>query len=467
MSHPVRLLAALVVLSAASAWGGERLLKNDSFTGLGGVNKKSLGEYQGAGALLTADAGDYPLTMVGVDVLVPPAAGSGGDIGAYLIEVWREDPARGPIDPPRPGADGGSNPSVYASGIQLTTSVSQFNRFTFPTAIVVDAGSVFIAITEQLSTADDNTTLAYDTGPIAPGRNFFFGPGWSELDGGAQGVTGNWILRAVLQVPDLPVAVTSITPNSGRNDQQTPVTIAGGNFELTSQAFLGTNPLTIVSISPPNQIQARVPAGLTPGPYDVRVVNVGGLSATLANGFTVLSSFDAGPDDAGLPDAGIPDAGPVDGGSQDAGGEPDAGQSASLRLESITPPEGYAAEETKVVLIGEGFQAGVQVMVGATLLDPVEFKSAAVLNTTVPSGLDPGTHDVRVVNPDGKQAKLEKAFTVYSGTRAHPNGCGCGSGGPAAGVFAALGLVLLLARRRANPAAAARASSRRCGWPSP
>jgi len=81
--------------------------------------------------------------------------------------------------------------------------------------------------------------------------------------------------------------VTSILPDSGKNDGSTDVTVTGTDFTGGCTMKIGTTPCTVNTVTQ-TSIDAVVPAGITPGIYDVTVTNPDGLSGTLSQGFTVL-----------------------------------------------------------------------------------------------------------------------------------------------------------------------------------
>lgn len=409
------------------ALAGTRLVQNDNFTGSGTVNSAvSFPEYAGAGVVFTPDGG-YPLKIIGIDVLsVGYSTGSSGEIGAYQWDLWRE--ADGPITPPNRAA-------LRTGSVQFTTSASVFNRIDFQTTpITVASGRVFVNVSEQTSTAMDSTTIAIDTAPLVPGANWwrFGGGGFTPLelpDGGFyNGINHNWIIRLVLEVPDQPVTVTSVFPNSGVNTMPTAVVISGTNFEFTSKAYVGTNALTVTSRSGTTSISATVPAGLPPATYPVKVENSPTAFGTLMNAFTVLlgdGGMGTGGGAGGASGGGTGGSG-GSGGSGGAGGTGGSGGGpVALRLDEITPNDAYSQETTKVVLTGAGFETGAEVLIGPRVLDVVTVKSQAVINAEVPPGIRQGTYDVTVLNLDGQRAEIKDGFTVYAGVRTK-QGCGCG-----------------------------------------
>ena len=156
MTSRLLLLAALI---SATAGAGARVIKNDNFNGTGNIfSGLSFGEYQGAGVLFVPDAGDYPLKIVAVDVLLVPYMNQGTSIGQYEFDLWDED--GGTVTPPAFGAYHGR---IDRQALALNTSSSMFNRYTFPTPIIVNGGKVFVKLSEVLDTASDGTTIALDT----------------------------------------------------------------------------------------------------------------------------------------------------------------------------------------------------------------------------------------------------------------------------------------------------------------
>lgn len=413
--------------------------------GTGAVQQVGLGEYEGGAVLFTPDPSDYPLQIVGIDVLVVPYNGaSAGSPGAYLVNVW--DETGGSLTPPKL-VDGGSYGPLRQQSVALTSSSTSFNRINI-TPLTVNAGGVFVSVTQQQSSAMDDTALALDQGPFRRG-NWFFNGGGTYLpvdlpDGGTlNGQRGNWIIRLVVSAPDVPVSVTSITPASAATDSVTPVVIAGSNFELGAKAFVGATELTLTQFST-TSLSASVPAGLAVGRHDVKVRNLNGLEGVLANGFTVTMP------DGGQPMGGGAAGGGAAGGAAAGGGASGGGASGggtaivALQVDAITPAEAFAEDETRASLTGSGFVDGAQVFIGGVAIDQAQVRSAAVLAITIPpKALPVGVHDVTVLNLSGARATATKAFTVKAGSRTKTSGCSTTTWGAPL-----VALALLLVRKR-------------------
>jgi len=213
-----RLLVLFAALLGGTADAGTKIIKNDTFTGAGGINAGvSFGEYEGAGVMFEPAPGDYPLKIVGIDILLVPYMMQGFGIGQYEFDLW--DEAGGAIPPADP-TDGGAYyvGRISKEALMLQTSTTMFNRYTFPVPINVASGRVFVKVSEILDTASDGTTIALDTAAAPkPGANYFFnGSGaftpFDQADGGFyRALNHNWVIRLVLEVPDVAVTVTSIT----------------------------------------------------------------------------------------------------------------------------------------------------------------------------------------------------------------------------------------------------------------
>lgn len=456
-AYDQRMTSRLVVLLAAAISGtaaaGTKVIKNDNFTGAGNIfSGLSFGEYQGAGVLFEPDAADYPLKIIGVDILlVPYNMQSGTTIGQYEFDLWDES---GGTVPPPTLPDGG----IYYQGrisqqaLQLSTSTTMFNRYTLPAPITVPSGKIFVKVSQILETSVDGTTIAMDNATTPkPNANWFFdGQGYFHRfdlpDGGyyAAGLNRNWIIRLVLEVPDVAVLVNSINPNSSLTNVSTNVVINGANFEVGARAFLGTNELTINNVTG-TTIGATVPLGLPAARYDVRVRNPSGVEGVLPNGYQILDA-DGGTGTGGGAGGGA--GGGTGGGGGGTGGG--GGSAEPLTLTAVTPNQTYAGDPTNLFITGTGFEAGAKLLIGGTRVDEPIVESAGVISASLTAGLlTPGTWDVTVINLSGQQATLPMAFQVLAGTKVKP-GCSCGS----TELFPVLLFALALIGRR-------RASSRR------
>lgn len=114
------------------------------------------------------------------------------------------------------------------------------------------------------------------------------------------------------------------------------------------------------------------------------------------------SGSDSGSDVGG--DIGL-DATPADvsGGDQDT--------SSGLSITSVSPSSITNDQSTNIAIVGSGFIAGAQVLVGAEAVGVTETQSG-IIKATVPEGFALGRHDVIVTNPGGDTAILEDGLEV-------------------------------------------------------
>ncbi len=172
--------------------------------------------------------------------------------------------------------------------------------------------------------------------------------------------------------------LVQVSPKSGPLVGGTAVTLTGADLPSAD-----AGPLVLFG--------TKVAAGVTPGedgnlaaisPGDrlgsvgVTITTAAGLSTRVTNGFTYF----------------------------------DDGQVATLRVLSITPPDGLPAGGTSVVVHGLGFDPAATLHLGDTLVDAVVVDANTITATTLP-GADGASIDVTVTNPDTTAASLKEGFT--------------------------------------------------------
>lgn len=191
-----------------------------------------------------------------------------------------------------------------------------------------------------------------------------------------------------------------------------------------------------------------------PGDWIIRLIVSDAPGADMDMGMEI----DMDTSDMGMSDAGT-DADmrmPLDGGfdvsfpEQDSGtNQPDDMDTVEgISITSISPSTASNQSSVDVVILGTGFEPGLEVSLGAELIGVTSTVSGRI-NATVPEGLEPGDYDVIVTNPDGSSALLPAAFTVTEmfddsvggTTGASDEGCGCAAGSSQGGS----GLILVLA----------------------
>lgn len=84
-----------------------------------------------------------------------------------------------------------------------------------------------------------------------------------------------------------------------------------------------------------------------------------------------------------------------------------------LTISRVSPTEGPTDKVTAITVTGTGFAEGAKAFVGDLPVVGMVRASGETLRGTVPGGgLPPGTYNVTVRNPDGKEAVLQRGFTL-------------------------------------------------------
>jgi len=174
-----------------------------------------------------------------------------------------------------------------------------------------------------------------------------------------------------------PPAVYSISPTGMVNGLPLAVTIGGERFLPGARPHLGLNPLVDVNVVATGTITATVPAELTPGVYDLVVINPGGVEARLQDAFTITN--------------------------------------APPQIFSISPDTLEAGARARVTLDGRYMESGAQLTAGLFGFEEVGLLGDSVVRALTPEEMPVGVYDIRLTNPDGQWAELSEAFTVVDG----------------------------------------------------
>lgn len=158
------------------------------------------------------------------------------------------------------------------------------------------------------------------------------------------------------------------------------VSIDGKNFVKGLKVFFGTSEGTVTSFYSSTRIEVKVPQGTNFGTVDVTIENPDGLTGTASQAYTYLAP-------PPLPAPTIakisPNEGPMSGG-------------------------GYAAID------GTGFQTGVRVMLGDKEAIVNRLYSSMRMEIKIPAADVSGAVDLKVINPDEKEAVAEQAYTYLA-----------------------------------------------------
>ncbi len=110
--------------------------------------------------------------------------------------------------------------------------------------------------------------------------------------------------------------------------------------------------------------------------------------------------------------------GDLDAGTSDTGGKPDVGElDTASQMKPVvlfvTPAAIDQGVITEIEIVGEQFQQGAKVEIGATSI-PVSSVTATKMKATVTAAVPVGKHPVLVTNPNGQVGYKQDAFTVVA-----------------------------------------------------
>lgn len=165
--------------------------------------------------------------------------------------------------------------------------------------------------------------------------------------------------------------IGQITPNPlPSNIDPAEISLTGSGFVSGAIASLsGVGNLTTTFVSQ-NNLTAQVPAGITPGYYDLTVTNPDGGTATVVSGFAVV-----GPS-------------------------------------VIEPNQVSNGSDVEIAVIGVGFLTGATVVLDNFGALNTTFVSSSLLRAVVPAGTPPLLYPLSVVNPNGTASVLPNALRV-------------------------------------------------------
>jgi hypothetical protein len=182
-------LAAANLLSAPLG-AVEKTLQNDSFTGVGDlVCIVGFGVEEIGAARFTAEPGDYPFTVERVQVLLCPD----GPPVDLVLKVWSDD-----------GSSVSPGTLLWEEIVNFTPSTSFLNEVDLSLEdITVAAGSLRVGI--EFFFAGSPPGLARDLDGIHAQANFIYAvPPGDWYFSQQLGVTGDWILRVVIDANEAP-----------------------------------------------------------------------------------------------------------------------------------------------------------------------------------------------------------------------------------------------------------------------
>lgn len=179
--------------------------------------------------------------------------------------------------------------------------------------------------------------------------------------------------------------LTTVSPNKGALAGGEVIYIDGKKIDPNAKLYFGTQEFSISTYYSDTRIKVIAPPSLTAGVFDVRVVNPDGAEATLVGAYT----YEAPPE---LP---------------------------APTITAITPANGPLIGGTVLYVDGTNFVNGLKIYFGSKEGTVSNFYSATRLKVIVPPGDVPGLVDVRIVNPDNKEASLTGGY-LYDAPPAPP-----------------------------------------------
>ncbi|MCM3261537.1 IPT/TIG domain-containing protein [Paenibacillus lautus] len=176
------------------------------------------------------------------------------------------------------------------------------------------------------------------------------------------------------------LSITSISPNSGKLAGGEVVYIEGTLLETTSKVFFGDTEVPINTYYSDKKIRVVAPSSSTPGPIDVTIVNDSGETVVVTGGY----SYETPPV---LPDP---------------------------TITSIAPNSGQLLGGEIIYIDGTGFQDGMKVYFGDVEVPVNRLYSSSRFRVIVPSSSVAESVDIKVVNPDGKEAVAIGGYTYLT-----------------------------------------------------
>ncbi len=170
------------------------------------------------------------------------------------------------------------------------------------------------------------------------------------------------------EIEGIITVIRKVIPDSGHPDGGTAVRIYGESFQTGSKVLFGGAEAKNTRFETPTLITTIVPPGVG-GFVDVEIINPDGSIRVLRNGFRY----------------------------------------STIQVTKITPETGPTAGGIQIQIEGYGFQQGINVKIGDSILQNLFF-TPILLKGTLPAGAS-GPADISLINPDGEMIILKKAFT--------------------------------------------------------
>lgn len=163
--------------------------------------------------------------------------------------------------------------------------------------------------------------------------------------------------------------ITTISPSTGELIGGELVYIDGKNFTNGLTVTVGGKAATVTNYYSTNRVRIRIPAGDQAATVAVILTNPDGQQVVVADAYTYLPA----------PEAPAPE------------------------ITNVTPNAGKLEGGEFVTIDGKNFVQGLTVMVDGKEAQVTNFYSAAKIRIKTPTATQPGSVDITITNPDGKQ----------------------------------------------------------------
>lgn len=301
------LLSLTLALVAGEADAGTRIIQVDNFQdNTEAAFQGGFAQYECWATIYTPDAGDFPLTARGVDVLL----GGSENSEEYLLQLYNLTELRFNLR------------WIYEEVFTVAGSNDSLSRLEFSEDTTINSGHIGIAMCHESLANPGTASEPNYPGPAAdgngidvPDRNWIgaFEDGFRTS--ASYGVSGDWVMRLCIEGANISgnecgegtepddwgnggddtgdwgstgdFYLQSITPNFGVVGEGTDVILVGDGFVPGTQARIGGISLTGTDVLNAETIAGRVPTALGVGLHDVEVVLPSGESSYLPGAFEV------------------------------------------------------------------------------------------------------------------------------------------------------------------------------------
>lgn len=176
------------------------------------------------------------------------------------------------------------------------------------------------------------------------------------------------------------LSITTVTPNTGKMAGGEVVYIEGQLISPSAKVYFGNTEVPIDTFYSSSRIRVVTPVSTVSGPVDITVSNPDGKTAIATGGYT----YETPPV---LP---------------------------APTITNISPNSGQLKGGEIVYVDGTGFQKELKVYVGEKEVPMDTFYTAKRFRFIAPASTTPGVVDLKVVNPDGKEALLTGGYTYLA-----------------------------------------------------